>query len=122
MKKIIYFLFLVSVSFPAFAQTSLDVTASQIEYLESGENIILTGDVIQHIKGDEYLFADQTGRVIIKVNEALWKGRTIHDNDVLRLYGTIEKDSFDGSIIVYIHLILNGEDEKIPVSRPTGIF
>lgn len=56
--------------------------------------VVLTGRIVRREAGDheKYLFQDQTGQIVVEIDDDLFMGRTVTPQTTIRLYGKVDKD------------------------------
>lgn len=55
-----------------------------------GSYLILTGNIVNHLRGDYYTFRDASGEIRVEIAPSVWLGRQIGPNDKVRLLGEID--------------------------------
>lgn len=59
----------------------------------SEANVVLEGKLIHQISGDKYMFADDTGQVIVELDDHVKLPFAIDNNTKLRIFGEFEGGS-----------------------------
>lgn len=67
---------------------------------------VLTGNIIQKLahSDDKYTFRDKTGEIIVDIDHEKFVGRTVTPNNIVRLYGEVDRDRFKPTKIDVKHL------------------
>ncbi|GAL05527.1 NirD/YgiW/YdeI family stress tolerance protein [Photobacterium aphoticum] len=69
-------------------------------WLTDGTDVTLIGHVIMSLGKERYMFADDTGRMPIKIDDDEWSGQTVNPNNKVEIRGEIEKDSSANAVDV----------------------
>ncbi|MDR2103977.1 MAG: NirD/YgiW/YdeI family stress tolerance protein [Treponema sp.] len=68
------------------------VTVEEVQDMGDDSPVILRGR-IESVLGDEkYLFTDETGSIVIEIENGLWKEVSINQNDTVEIIGEIDKE------------------------------
>lgn len=106
MRKIILFMLITLYSAYAFAKQDYVVgggfagptaaaqviTVEQAKTMSDDTMVILQGNVIQHIGGDNYIFSDSTGSINMDIDHKLWLGQVITPDDKVEVRGKVDRD------------------------------
>lgn len=76
------------------------VTAAQAKSMDDDAHVALKGYIVQHLGGDSYLFKDGSGDIKLEISEKRWAGQQVGAEDLVEIYGEIDKDWFDLEIEV----------------------
>lgn len=71
------------------AQTS--TTVEQAKNLNDDTKVTLKGQIVESLGGKKYLFRDQTGEIVIEIDHDKWMGQTVAAQDIVIIYGEVEK-------------------------------
>ena len=71
------------------------VTVEQAKGMKDDAHVALKGYIIQRLGGDKYLFKDKTGDITLEISERRWAGQQIGAEDLVEIYGEIDKDWLD---------------------------
>ncbi len=73
------------------------------ELLDKGKDdqyVKLKGKLVSHKGGDEYEFADQSGKMTVEISAKLFpQGATVDQNTVVELIGEFDKETFGESTL-----------------------
>ncbi|MGF1687674.1 NirD/YgiW/YdeI family stress tolerance protein [Photobacterium japonica] len=69
-------------------------------WLTDGTEVTLIGHVTLSLGKERYMFADDTGKMPIKIDDDEWNGQTINPNHKVEIRGEIEKDSSANAVDV----------------------
>lgn len=67
-------------------------TVAQTKQMRDDSKVTLRGNIVQHLGKDKYLFKDATGQVTIEIDNEDWRGVTVGPNDLVEIYGEVDKD------------------------------
>lgn len=91
-------------SFPALAQytgpSAESVTAVEAQKLSDDTPVIMTGKIEKALGGEKYQFRDETGTVVIKIDDKDWRGVKVDETDTVEIRGEVDKDFMDFKISV----------------------
>ncbi len=92
------------ISFGAMAQyvgPSADtVTVMDAMHLSDDTPVIITGYIEKALGGEKYQFKDNTGSIVIKIDDDDWNGLQITETDLVEIRGDVDKDFMDVKIDV----------------------
>ncbi len=52
----------------------------------------LEGKIVKALGDEEYLFSDGKNQIMIEIDDDIWRGLTVSEQDTIIIYGTIDKD------------------------------
>ena len=67
-------------------------TVEQVKGMRDDTHVALTGRIVQHLGGKLYVFQDATGTINVDIDDKHWRGQNVGPNDVVEIYGEVEKD------------------------------
>ena len=76
------------------------VTAEQAKSMSDDSYVALKGYIIKRLSGDNYLFKDDSGTIPLEINDKRWAGQKVGPEDLVEIYGEVDKDMFDLEIEV----------------------
>lgn len=68
-------------------------------------DVVLEGKLIHQISGDKYMFQDDSGKVVVELDDDIKLSTPIDDNTQLRIFGELEGGSTPKVEVEYIKLI-----------------
>ena len=82
------------------------VTVAQTQTFYDKTPIIVRGNIVQAIGGDNYIFRDSSGDIILKIGPKEWMyfGSTIGPSDTIEISGEVHRDKKNRSDI-HIHAV-----------------
>lgn len=54
--------------------------------------VVVRGKIINSLGDEKYMFGDETGQVIIEIDDEDWHGVTVSPEDTLEIVGKMDKD------------------------------
>lgn len=67
-------------------------TVEQAKGMRDDTHLALRGRIVQHLGGKHYLFRDDTGTIEVEIENKRWQGQTVGPDDVVEIYGEVDKD------------------------------
>jgi uncharacterized protein (TIGR00156 family) len=71
---------------------SKNVTVTEAVKLRDDTRVVLQGTIVSALRKEKYLFRDSTGEITIEIDDDVWRGLSISENDKVEIYGKIEKE------------------------------
>lgn len=72
--------------------TVQEVTAAGVADAREGSNVVLTGNIVAHIRSDHFTFRDASGEVRVEIDDDIWRGRKVGPETRVRLTGEVDRD------------------------------
>ncbi len=76
------------------------VTTDQVKEMRDDVPVIVQGYIIKNLGDENYLFKDDAGSIIVEIDDDNWGGVTITPNDLVKLYGDVDRGLFTTEIEV----------------------
>ena len=76
---------------PGVAQNPT-VTVAEVINLTDDAGVVLTGKIINSLGDEKYTFKDETGEIIIEIDDEDWNGVKVTPEDTLVIIGEVDKD------------------------------
>lgn len=73
-------------------------TIKKIRSLKEGSWITLEGNILKQQQGEQYQFRDKTDTIIIDVPQAVWKGKEVEADELIRISGRV-KGQGDNAVV-----------------------
>lgn len=67
-------------------------TIEEVKKLRDDTPVTLIGIIERQLGGERYMFVDNTGYIIIEIDERLWQGNIISETDKVQITGELDKD------------------------------
>ena len=75
-----------------FSGPSLTVIAVyEAMNLRDDTPVLLQGRILRFLGNEKYLFADDTGTIIIDIDDRLWGNISVNENDLIEIYGEVDR-------------------------------
>jgi uncharacterized protein (TIGR00156 family) len=68
------------------------IPVSAAKELRDDHPVILRGKIERFLGDEKYLFADETGNIIVEIDDRLWRGLSVDQNDTVEITGSVDKD------------------------------
>lgn len=88
-------------------------TVAQVKQMSDHQKVKLIGNIMQSLGGDDYLFQDETDSIQVEIDYKNWRGQIITPDDLVELYGEIDKDW--KSIEINVKHIIKVHPDKPPI-------
>ena len=75
------------------ASQARSVMVSQLNELPHKSHVVLTGNIVQFIGGEYYVFRDPTGDLIIEIDRKRWQGLSVGPSDRVEISGKLKKEN-----------------------------
>jgi len=66
------------------------VTVQAAKGLQDDTKVTLQGNIIRSLGDEKYTFRDATGEITIEIDNKIWKGVTVSENDKVDIFGEVE--------------------------------
>ncbi|MDR2504068.1 MAG: YgiW/YdeI family stress tolerance OB fold protein [Deltaproteobacteria bacterium] len=67
-------------------------TVEQAKGMKDDAVLALKGRIVQSLGGDRYMFKDATGSIELEISGKRWQGQDIGPDDLVEIYGEVDKD------------------------------
>ena len=68
------------------------VTVAEAKNFRDDSPVVLQGKIERFLGDEKYLFTDSTGTITIEIDNRLWAGLSINQNDTVEISGEVDKD------------------------------
>jgi uncharacterized protein (TIGR00156 family) len=68
------------------------VTVETIKNLRDDFPVTLQGKIERFLGDEKYLFTDGTGSIVVEIDDRLWHGISIDQNDTVEISGDVDKE------------------------------
>ncbi len=82
------------------------VTVQQAKELRDDAHVTLQGYIVEEVRHEKYLFTDNTGRIVVEIDDDDWGGNRVTPNDLVCLHGEVDRHRDKIEIDVdWLHLV-----------------
>jgi uncharacterized protein (TIGR00156 family) len=67
------------------------VTVDAAKGLRDDYPVVLRGKIERFLGDEKYLFTDETGSIIVEIDNSLWRGISVDQNDTVEITGEVDK-------------------------------
>ena len=67
-------------------------TITQVLVMEDDMPVKVEGKLTKQVKGNKYQLEDPSGMIMVEIDEEDWNGNTITEQDMVIIYGEVDKD------------------------------
>ncbi|MGX3066311.1 YgiW/YdeI family stress tolerance OB fold protein [Ursidibacter arcticus] len=64
---------------------------ADVKDFRDDQYIVLQGKIVKQLTGDEYLFRDASGEIVVEIDGEDWGGTQVGPNDEIRVFGEVDK-------------------------------
>ena len=68
------------------------VSVQAAKKLQDDSPVILRGKILKSLGGEKYLFSDDSDTITIEIDDDLWRGISVSDNDLVEISGEVDKE------------------------------
>ena len=66
-------------------------SVTEVVSLPDDTPVVMRGRITKNMGGNMYLFEDSSGNVMLEIDEEDWNGNTVRVNDIVTVYGNVDK-------------------------------
>ena len=70
------------------------VTVAEALNMSDESKVVLKGNIIKGVGGEDYIFRDSTGEVQVNIDTEVWQGQQVGPEDTVMIYGEVDKEVF----------------------------
>ena len=67
-------------------------SVTEIMSLPDNSPVVMHGKITKNMGDNIYLFEDSTGTIMLEIDETDWNGNTVTVDDVVTIYGNVDKN------------------------------
>lgn len=67
-------------------------TVAQAKKAKDDTRVVLQGKIIREVEHEKYEFADDTGVILIDIDDKIWRGLSVTTDDLIEIEGYIDDD------------------------------
>ncbi|MDR1277542.1 MAG: NirD/YgiW/YdeI family stress tolerance protein [Treponema sp.] len=68
------------------------VTVETAKNLQDDYPVLMRGKIERFLGDEKYLFTDETGNIIVEIDNELWNGISVNQNDMVEITGEVDKE------------------------------
>ena len=68
-------------------------SVTEVMTLPDNSPVVMRGRITKNMGEQMYLFEDSSGNIVMEIDEEDWNGNTVRVNDVVTIYGKVDKGS-----------------------------
>ena len=77
------------------APSLASMTVQQALDMPDDTIVVVTGHIVNSLGDEKYLFRDETGEVVIEIDNEDWRGQVVKPEDTIEIVGELDKEFFD---------------------------
>ncbi|NEX14109.1 MAG: DNA-binding protein [Prosthecochloris sp.] len=82
-------------------ENSPRITVAEAKLMRDDSRLSLDGFITGHLRGDHYLFRDDSGEIDIEIEKSVWRQQAVGPDTGVRIDGEVEHES--GSVYIDVH-------------------
>ncbi len=67
-------------------------TAAEVKKARDDMHVVLEGRLVERLRGDKYTFRDDSGTVVVDIDDEDFHGRTVTPQTRVRIYGEVDTE------------------------------
>ena len=75
------------------------ISVSEIAELKDGDYVVMQGNILEKTGDETYNFKDNTGTIILEIDDDSWADITVTPNDIVIIEGEVDKNMMNPTII-----------------------
>jgi uncharacterized protein (TIGR00156 family) len=68
------------------------ITVADAKNLRDDSPVVLRGKIERFLGDEKYLFSDDSGTITVEIDNRLWTGLSVNQNDIVEISGEVDKD------------------------------
>ncbi len=68
------------------------VTVAEAQKMRDDAHVIVEGYIVEEVRHEKYLFSDNTGQIVVKIDDDDWRGVRVGPNDRVCIHGEVDRD------------------------------
>jgi uncharacterized protein (TIGR00156 family) len=68
------------------------ITVAEAKNLRDDTPVILQGKIERFLGDEKYLFSDDTGNIVIEIDDRVWGNVSVDENEVVEITGEIDRE------------------------------
>jgi uncharacterized protein (TIGR00156 family) len=67
-------------------------TVEETKMLADDAHVVLQGYIANHVRSDHYTFRDDTGSIVVEIDDDEWRGLIVGPGDKVEIRGEVDRD------------------------------
>jgi len=67
-------------------------TVKQAKTFRDDTPVVLQGRILRSLGNEKYMFSDNTGTIVVEIDDDLWRGISVSENDLVEIHGEVDKN------------------------------
>jgi uncharacterized protein (TIGR00156 family) len=68
------------------------VTVEEAKALRDDTPVCLRGQIVRFLGDEKYLFSDDSGTIVVEIENRLWRGLSVSQDDSVEIVGEVDRD------------------------------
>ena len=68
------------------------VSVQEAKSMRDDSPVLLRGNILRFLGDEKYLFADSSGTIIVEIDDRLWRGIFISENELVEITGEVDRE------------------------------
>ena len=68
------------------------VSVQEAKSFRDDTPVLLRGNILRYLGDEKYLFADESGTIIIEIDDRLWRNLSVTENDLVEITGEVDRE------------------------------
>jgi len=68
------------------------VSVQEAKNLRDDAPVILRGTILRFLGDERYLFSDNTGTIVVEIDDKLWIGFSVSENELVEIRGEVDRE------------------------------
>jgi uncharacterized protein (TIGR00156 family) len=68
------------------------ITVAEAKSLRDDSPVVLRGKIERSLGDEKYLFSDGSGTITVEIDNRVWNGLSVNQNDTVEISGEVDKD------------------------------
>ena len=68
------------------------MTVEQAKSARDDSIVTVTGRVVSRVTDDDYMFRDQTGEIMVEIDDHVWRGQKVTPESQVRISGEVDHE------------------------------
>jgi uncharacterized protein (TIGR00156 family) len=68
------------------------VSVQEAKSFRDDTPVLLRGNILRYLGDEKYMFADDSGSIIVEIDDRLWRDIFVSENDLIEISGEVDRD------------------------------